>query len=151
MLNLAALLNKQCIECKSTYSSKKRALEAMASLLTTGQKKKSAQGVFEILLNRERLGSTALGHGIAIPHGRTEQIKEQIIAVLTLTKGVDFDAPDSQNVDILFALLVPTECNETHLEILAALARKLSDETLREQLREASTPDAILSIMANTQ
>ena len=151
MLNLPALIDKQRIECKGAYSSKKRALEAMANLLTTDQKKKSAQAIFETLLNRERLGSTALGYGIAIPHGRMEQIKEPIIAILTLAKGIDFDAPDGQNVDILFALLVPTECNETHLEVLAALAEKLSDEALREHLRKASTPDAVLNIMKNTQ
>ena len=150
MFNLPALIDKHCIECKGTYSSKKRALEAMANLLTANHKKKSVQTVFETLLNRERLGSTALGHGIAIPHGRMEQIKEPVIAVLTLEEGIDFDAPDDQNVDILFALLVPAECNETHLDILAALAEKLNNKELRKHLRKATTPDSILNIMKKT-
>ena len=147
MYQISSLTTEQSIHCKQQYSSKKRVLEAISELLAEGQKRLSPNKIFEILLNRERLGSTALGKGIALPHGRIENIEKPIIAILTLENGVDFEAPDEQPVDIIFALLVPIECNEKHLQLLAALASLFNESDFREKIRGASEPIDIIQTL----
>jgi PTS system nitrogen regulatory IIA component len=99
--------------------------------------------VSDRLLERERLGSTGLGRGVAIPHGRLEDCDRAIGAFLFLEKPVDFDAIDSQPVDLIFALLVPQECNDEHLMILAQLAEKFSNEAFVAELRNQASASEI--------
>jgi len=99
--------------------------------------------VFESLLARERLGGTGVGYGVAIPHGRLKSSDHTVGAFIKLQNGVDFDSADRQPVDLLFALLVPEKSNEEHLQILAALAKLFSDESLRTQLRDADNIEKI--------
>ena len=96
--------------------------------------------VFDSLFARERLGSTGLGQGIAIPHGRIKGLKDAAGAFLRLEAPVQFDAPDGRPVNMLFVLLVPEQANETHLQLLSELAQMFSDRSFREQLQAA--PDA---------
>jgi len=97
--------------------------------------------VFQTLLRREQLGSTAVGHGVALPHGRIPDLERPIGAFSRLASPTDFDALDDHPVSLVFALLVPNEENEQHLQVLARLARMLDDESFRERLLKASGND----------
>jgi len=121
-------------------SSKKKLLEFLAGFVAGQLRDCSADEIFESLLSRERLGSTGIGEGIAIPHCRLRQCSEAMGILLRLNEPVDFDAIDQQPVDLVFALLVPEEATEEHLQILAVLAKNFSDAGYREALR--NSPDA---------
>ena len=105
--------------------------------------------VFDSLLARERLGGTGIGHGVAIPHGRLKNTDHTIGAFIKLQTAVDFDAIDNQPVDLIFALLVPEDSTQEHLQILAAIAGLFNDEQAREQLRRASSPEELYTIISN--
>lgn len=120
-------------------SSKKRLFEYIAELFETSIALPHAT-IFDSLLAREKLGSTALGHGIAIPHGRIKGLKQASGALLRLRTPVEFDAPDNAPITILFTLLVPVQATDQHLQILGELAQMFSDKRLREALMMA--PDA---------
>ncbi|MEN8170253.1 MAG: PTS IIA-like nitrogen regulatory protein PtsN [Pseudomonadota bacterium] len=139
-MQVAELLDLEHISCNTQSASKKRVLEQLSQLLSANQEALSQNQVFDSLLSRERLGSTGLGHGVAIPHGRLKQNDATLAAFIKLQQGVDFDASDNQPVDLLFGLLVPEEATEEHLQLLAQLARMFSDEQLVKQLR--ASPDA---------
>ena len=121
-------------------SSKKRAFE-QAGLLFENNHGIARSTVFDSLFAREKLGSTGLGQGIAIPHGRIKTLKDALGAFIRLAEPVPFDAPDGKPVSMLFVLLVPEQANEHHLQLLSELAQMFSDRTFREQLLNA--PDAL--------
>lgn len=123
-------------------SSKKRILEQAARLLAAGAEEPTAEQIFERLLERERLGSTGLAGGVALPHARIAGIQDTRGAFLRLDQPVDFDALDGQPVDLVFALLVPEEANDEHLQLLARLASMFNEGELRERLREADANEA---------
>ncbi len=106
-----------------------------------------AQTIFESLFARERLGTTGLGHGIAIPHGRVSACTEATAVFLLLDEGVDYDAPDGQPVDIIFAILVPEEANSQQLKYLAEIAEVLSQPNVVSQIRHAHCNDALYQII----
>ena len=120
-------------------SSKKRVFE-QAGLLFENNQGIARGDVFDSLFSRERLGSTGLGQGIAIPHGRIKGLEHAAGAFFRLTTPVQFDAPDGRPVNMLFVLLVPEQANEQHLQLLSELAQMFSDSGFRE--RVASAPDA---------
>jgi PTS system nitrogen regulatory IIA component len=124
-------------------SSKKRILEKAAQLLAANTEEPAAEQIFERLLERERLGSTGLAGGVALPHARMPGIHESRGAFLRLQEPVDFDALDGQPVDLVFALLVPEEATEEHLQLLARLAAMFNDKELRDQLRVAEAEEAL--------
>jgi PTS system nitrogen regulatory IIA component len=128
-------------------ASKKRLLQSLAGLLAEGGPGLMADTIFERLTERERLGSTGLGHGIALPHARMGDIDQAIGAFVATAAGVDYDASDGEPVDLAFALLVPEQATEEHLQLLAQLARLFSDPRVRQRLREAPTVDAVLAIL----
>ena len=121
-------------------SSKKRAFE-QAGLLFENNHGIGRSTVFDSLFAREKLGSTGLGQGIAIPHGRIKGLKDALGAFIRLAEPVPFDAPDGRPVSLLFVLLVPEQANEHHLQLLSELAQMFSDRSFREQLLNA--PDAL--------
>ncbi|MEA3278894.1 MAG: PTS IIA-like nitrogen regulatory protein PtsN [Pseudomonadota bacterium] len=127
--------------------SKKRLLEALGELLASDEPALNPETVFERLLERERLGSTGLGHGIALPHARIKEVRETVGAFVQLASGVDFDAIDDGPVDLAFALLVPESANEGHLQLLSQLAAMFSDPGLREHLRNAESEVEILRLL----
>lgn len=151
MLTLNSLIAHGSVACKSSISSKKKALEVLSQLLASKMPETNQNRVFDSLLGRERLGTTALGKGIAIPHARLKNIQQATGAFITLEKPIDYDAPDKQAVDMLFALTVPESCNEDHLKILASLARMFSDEQLCEKLRQQKNEDELLNILYTWQ
>jgi PTS system nitrogen regulatory IIA component len=120
-------------------SSKKRLFE-QAGLLFENKHAIARSTVFDSLFAREKLGSTALGQGVAIPHGRIKGLKEALCAFMRLAQPVPFDAPDANPVSLVFVLLVPEQATEKHLQMLSELAQMFSDKPLREAMSRA--PDA---------
>lgn len=123
-------------------SSKKRVFE-QAGLLFENNQGIARVKVFDSLFARERLGSTGLGEGIAIPHGRIKGLKEAVAALVRLAEPVAFDAPDGKPVHLLLFLLVPEQATQQHLEILSEVAEMLSDRGMRDTLLNQSDPQAI--------
>lgn len=146
-LQLTDIIDPERVVCGAEMASKKRALEKLSDIIAKGQPDISQPEVFECLLARERLGSTGLGKGIAIPHARLKKGQLTIAAFMKLKKGVDYDAPDSQPVDLICALLVPPESTGEHLEILAALSEMFSHPDVREKLRAATTGRELYQIL----
>ena len=141
---ISALLSQDRVACHQDASSKKRSLELLSRLLSSGLPEYSDGELFDSLIARERLGSTGLGHGVALPHGRLSGLSAPIAAFVTLETGVDYDAIDNRPVDLLFALLVPEESTDEHLQILARLAAMFSDADLCGALRDCSTSQQCL-------
>lgn len=123
--------------------SKKRALEILASTIAGDVPAIDADDLFRRLIARERLGSTGIGHGIAIPHCRISNCTDTLGALITLKDPVDFDAIDQEPVDVLFAMLVPEEAHDQHLQTLATLANALNDAEFRQQLRSADSDEQL--------
>lgn len=146
-MQIADLLTTEHIACNLLVHSKKRVLEIVSDLLSKNNANLDASRVFDSLLGRERLGSTGLGHGAAIPHGRVAGSSKAMGAFLQLQKPVEYDAIDNQPVDLVFALLVPTESTEVHLELLSKLARLFSDDERCERLRTAKDPQELLALL----
>ncbi|MBK1716075.1 PTS sugar transporter subunit IIA [Thiocystis violacea] len=141
------LINEARVECRAEIVSKKRLIETLAGLLAGEHPRLQTETVFERLLERERLGSTGLGHGIALPHARVKEVTEVLGAFVQTAKGVDYDAADGEPVDLAFALLVPEAANEEHLHLLAHLASLFSDPRVRAKLREAESAVEILKAL----
>ena len=133
---IAKLLPESNVMIDLDVSSKKRVFEQVGLLFENNQNIGRSQ-VFESLFAREKLGSTGLGQGIAIPHGRIKELKDAVSAVVRTRQPVPFDAPDGQNVSIIFVLLVPDRATDMHLQILSELAQMFSDKPFREQLLAA--------------
>ena len=150
MNHIAKLLPVENVVVALDASSKKRVFE-QAGLLFENHNGIGRSQVYDALFAREKLGSTGLGQGIAIPHGRIKGLKDAKGAFLRLAAPVQFDAPDGKPVDMLFVLLVPEAATEHHLQLLSELAQMFSDRNFREQL--ASLPDAaaIHSLFAQWQ
>lgn len=128
-------------------ASKKRLLEVLGGLLASADPGLHPEGVFEHLLERERLGSTGLGYGVALPHARMKEVTEALGAFIRLREGVDFDAVDNEPVDLVFGLLVPESANETHLQLLSDLASMFSDPAFRQDLRGVSSSGQMLALI----
>ena len=137
----ASILNHSRIVLDADITSKKRVLEAMAELLSPDEKQQNT--IFEKLLERERLGSTGLGHGIALPHARVDGLTLPRAAFIRLREGTDFDSPDGDMVTLVLALLVPQEATDEHLQLLASIASLFNQESFRKDLLQASTNEEI--------
>ena len=144
------ILESSRISIADPASSKKRILEQAAQLLAGNAEEPNAEQVFERLLERERLGSTGLAGGVALPHARVPGLDHSRGAFLQLATPVEFDALDDQPVDLIFALLVPEQATEEHLQLLAKLAAMFNEEPLRERLREAEAEEAMAILSGNT-
>ena len=140
MNRLASILPPTQVLVQVEVTSKKRAFEE-AGLLFEDLHGLSRALVADSLFARERLGSTGLGHGVAIPHGRIKGLKSPMAAVFQLAQPIGFDAPDEQPVNLLIFLLVPEASTQKHLEILSEIAELLSDSALREKIK--SCDDAV--------
>ena len=131
-------------------SSKKRLFEQVG-LLFENNHGIGRSLVFDSLFARERLGSTGLGQGVAIPHGRIKGLKDALGAFVRLAQAVPFDAPDAKPVQLLFVLLVPEQATEKHLQILSELAQMFSDRALRESMTLAADAAALHRLIAAWQ
>ena len=148
MNRLASILPASQVLVGVEATSKKRAFEE-AGLLFENLHGLSRALITDSLFARERLGSTGLGHGVAIPHGRIKGWKAPMAAVLQLAQPIGFDAPDEQPVGLLIFLLVPEAATQKHLEILSEIAELLSDADLRERIKSAASVDELHGLIAN--
>ena len=135
-MQISNILIPERIFCHVQANSKKRVLERFSELFAS-EALLTNHDIFDCLLGRERLGSTGIGKGIAIPHARVAHSTVTLAAFLQLDKGINFDAIDKQPVDLLFALMVPENSTDEHLEILAQLARMFSQKEFCDKLRHA--------------
>jgi PTS system nitrogen regulatory IIA component len=147
---VSKLLTPSRIALDLPLSSKKRLFE-QAGLMFENQDGIARSQVFDSLFARERLGSTGLGQGVAIPHGRIKGLKEALGAFVRLAQPVPFDAPDGNPVSLVFVLLVPEKATEKHLQILSELAQMFSDKALREAMGRAGDADALYQLIAAWQ
>lgn len=149
-MQLSQLLSADSIVPALKAGSKKQVLQEAAAKLenVTGL---SQQEVFEGLFQREKLGSTGAGHGVAIPHARFPSLEEIYGAFVRLEKPVDFDAVDDQPVDLVFALLAPEDAGADHLKALAKISRLLRDNKICEKLRGTEDPEALYAIMTESE
>jgi PTS system nitrogen regulatory IIA component len=146
-MRITEILIPKQIVIGAIASSKKRVLERLSELLACGTDDLDSAEIFDRLLARERLGSTSLGNGVAIPHARMSGTQYTLAAFMRLDQGIDFDATDRQPVDLFFALLVPEESTQTHLQLLAQLAEMFRDRQLCTRLRKAKDPGTLLEIL----
>lgn len=150
-MNISELIQPDRITCNARTGSKKRALEIISGLLTANSPNMTEEEIFESLVERERLGSTGLGHGIAIPHARLKGREEAIGAFIKLENGIDYDAIDQQPVDLLFALLVPEHFTDEHLHILSQLAEMFDSDVFCDQLRNSKDANQIFDLLTHWQ
>lgn len=131
-------------------SSKKRVLEQAARLLAAKRPESDTEQIFERLLERERLGSTGLAGGVALPHARMPGIDASHGAFLRLSEPVEFDALDGQPVDLVFALMVPEDATDEHLQLLGKLASMFNEASLCERLRKAEADEALVILTGHS-
>ena len=148
MNRLSQILPPPQVMVSVEATSKKRAFEE-AGLLFENLHGLNRALITDSLFARERLGSTGLGHGVAIPHGRIKGLKTPMAAVFQLQAPIGFDAPDELAVNLLVFLLVPEAATQKHLEILSEIAELLSDATLREQLKSSTDAQALHQLIAS--
>ena len=140
-----ALGHFQLLSGESLLSKKRvfeRAAEAMGAALNL-----SSETIYRALLAREKLGSTAIGEGIAIPHCRINECAEPAGCLVTLQEPIDFGSQDGRDVDVIFVLLVPEEATQAHLNLLAALARSFSNADLRNRVRQTLDPAELRQLL----
>jgi len=150
-MKISDILSPERISCAASPASKKRVLQEIGALMLNADASLTQGEIFDSLLSRERLGSTGLGHGVAIPHGRVDSATETSGAFIQLDQGIDFDAIDGQPVDLIFGLLVPAESTEEHLQVLAHLAKMFSDGTFCEKLRQANSNEELYTLLSEWQ
>ncbi|MCA1766736.1 MAG: PTS IIA-like nitrogen regulatory protein PtsN [Idiomarina sp.] len=145
-MQLSELLSPDCTKCAVEGASKKRLLETISQIVAPKLSGITRHDIFESLINRERLGSTGIGLGIAIPHGRLPNANHPVAVLLTLDDPIEFDSIDNQPVDIIFALLVPESEHENHLQTLASVARRMNDKDCTRALRQADSDKALYQL-----
>jgi len=158
-MNLDTLISSNAVICNNDIKSKKRALELLAELLASEANKINqpleeeidALEIFQLLTEREKLGSTSMGHGVALPHTRTNLTQHAIGAFLKLENGIDFDSPDEQKTDLIFALMVPEHFTDEHLKILAYLATLFNNENFCKAIRNTNDTQEIYKHLINWQ
>jgi PTS system nitrogen regulatory IIA component len=147
MNQISRLLPVSNVVLDMQASSKKRVFEQVGLLFENNQGLARAT-VFDSLFARERLGSTGLGQGVAIPHGRIRGLKEAVAAFVRVAEPIAFDAPDGRPVSLLVVLLVPEQATQQHLDILSELAQMLSDRAFRDNLTQAGDPSVAHTLLA---
>jgi PTS system nitrogen regulatory IIA component len=143
-MNITSLLAPERVVVCDDITSKKRLLEQLSELLGSSSPAVPVQTIFEALLSRERLGSTGLGKGVAIPHGRMAGLDHPVCAFIRIRKPIDFDAADGQPVDLVFSLLVPEDSTEEHLQVLSTIAEIFSNKMICAILRECEDGACVL-------
>jgi PTS system nitrogen regulatory IIA component len=146
-MNIAHIIAADRVGLLRGINSKKRALEEISRLLASGTTSLPESEILASLVNREKLGSTGLGEGVAIPHGRVRGIDKSIGAFIRVEGGVDYEAVDGRPVDLIFGLLVPQDCTEEHLGTLAGLAEMFLDENFCSAMRSTQDPQALLNML----
>jgi PTS system nitrogen regulatory IIA component len=147
---ISKILTSECVLLDAESTSKKRVFERVGILFENTQNIARSQ-VFDSLFAREKLGSTGLGQGVAIPHGRVKGLRDAVAAFVKMETPIPFDAPDGLPVNFIFVLLVPERATDLHLQILGELAQMFSDQAFRDQLEKANEASAIHRIFTDWQ
>lgn len=143
-------LNADLISVNAEISSPKKLLEKMAHLLTTALDDDAREkDIYHQLLEREKLGNTGIGNGVALPHSRCQQAHTAVVAIISLKEAVDYDSTDKQAVDLAFGLLVPKEASQEHLNLLADIARLMSDPSKKTRLSNATSSQDVIDLIAS--
>jgi PTS system nitrogen regulatory IIA component len=150
-MKIIDLLSSERVVSGVQASSKKRLFELASEIIAKDCPDFGAAEVFEGLFARERLGSTGLGSGVAIPHGRIKGVRNAIGSFVQLKQAVDYDAIDGEPVDLLFCLLVPEESTDEHLQILSKLAELFSNKELCKRLRSADNDEVLLKLLTKSE
>ena len=147
---LSDLITPEAVIPTLRASSKKQALQELAERASAicGL---PAREIYDVVLQRERLGSTGVGNGVAIPHGRIKGMKTPLAAVFSLAEPIGFDAPDEKPVSLMIFLLVPEASTQKHLEILSEIAEMLSDTNLRDKLQQCREAQELHLLITNWQ
>jgi PTS system nitrogen regulatory IIA component len=145
-MNLSDLLKPDAIMPSVHAQAKKQVLQDVAAKAAT-QTGLPEREIFDTLLQRERLGSTGVGHGVAIPHGKLRSLDQLVGVFARLTRPVDFDSLDDEPVDLVFVLLAPESAGADHLKALARVARILRDPAMAQKLRTAMDADGIYAVL----
>ncbi len=140
-------ISEEWIVFTTSVSSKKRALELLSESLAQQHTSLNKGKILDALLAREKLGSTALGKGIAIPHCRIEDLDKIYVSMLKLKEGIDFEAVDDIPVTFLFCMVVPEDANDDHLELLANLAELLDNENVRQSIEKCKDAACIYQLL----
>lgn len=148
-MELRSILAEDCTLSAVQCNSKKKALEIISSAAAKHLTGYTDHELFERFLAREKLGSTGIGNGIAIPHGRLSSDCEPVAVLVQFEEPINFDAIDNQPIDILFALLVPEQDCQLHLKTLALIAEKLSQKETLKQLRQATSDQQLYQVIIN--
>ncbi|MCU4675458.1 PTS IIA-like nitrogen regulatory protein PtsN [Catenovulum sp. 2E275] len=146
-MDIQSFLSLDCTACAVPVTSKKRLLELISQIAAQKLTDLTEQDILEALMHRERLGSTGIGNGIALPHGRLSNSTQTVAVLITAENAINFDAIDNQPVNVFFALLVPEAECKAHLKSLAAVAEKLSDKTILKRIRTAQTNQELYQII----
>ncbi len=149
-MTISALLSPQRIYLDTEITSKKKLLELIANVVAD-QTRLPESSIYNNLLNRERLGSTGLGQGFAVPHARLENLDQTMACFFRLKDAVNFEAPDNQPVDLVFTIVIPEEATEEHLMILSSLARIFSSADVCNAIRTAGSREEIAEIIRSAE
>ena len=149
-MTISALLSPQRIFLDAEISSKKKLLEFIADTVST-QTDLSQAALFNNLLGRERLGSTGLGRGFAVPHARIPELDSTVACFIRLKQAVNFESPDNIPVDLAFAIIIPEEATDEHLQILSGLAGIFSQPDVCDAVRQADSIESIIDIIQSAE
>jgi len=149
-MTLQDILTLDCTQCAVPASSKKRILEQICLLASEKMSNCSAGDLLESILNREKMGSTGIGNGIAIPHGRLSNTDKTMAILLTTEKAIDFDAIDNKAVDIFICLFVPQDSTQDHLDTLQNIAQLFSDRKTAKQVRKCTNSLQLFNFIQQT-
>lgn len=147
-MEISDLLSSQSVIGNLKVTSKKQALQELAKLASEITETER-QTIFDLLLGRERLGSTGVGHGVAIPHARLPDLERHYGIFARLADGVDFDSVDDDHVDLIFLLLAPENAGADHLKALALISRRMRDREFCNKLRGSDNGDAIFALLTD--
>ncbi len=146
-MQLSEILTNSCTRCDEAISSKKRILEKLCQLAANQVRDIEQDELLESLLEREKMGSTGIGNGIAIPHGRLPNANQAVAVLITTQQAIDFDAIDNREVDIFIALFVPENSCQQHLDTLQNIAKLFSDKKMVKQVRKCDDNLALYNLI----
>lgn len=146
-MTLQDILTLDCTECAVPANSKKRILETICKIAASQMGEHDCSDLLASLLNREKMGSTGIGNGIAIPHGKVANTQKAMAILLTTEHAIDFDAIDNKPVDIFVCLFVPQECTQDHLDTLQSIAKLFSERKIAKEIRKCTSKQALFNLI----
>jgi PTS system nitrogen regulatory IIA component len=146
-MNLLDLISPHCIKVPLEAKTKNEVISEMVDVLASVKKLPYRDSIFEALIEREEVGSTGIGHGVALPHAKCAEVKEIYVACGLAPEGIEFDALDREPVYIFFLIIAPRSAPGQHLKVMSILTRFLSREASRDALLKAETADDVYSVL----